>query len=239
MTRNAQTIWINPDEEYLRLPFVISFPRTGTHWLNTMLELYFEKNRVLPDYPGSITFVNKFDEDFMWYSTHDNDLSVEPKGDKKALYLYRDPVDVMYSLITAHLNSPDDDEKGWSAKQLLDRYTIRYRDHLEKWLLGTLTETTVTYEGLRKNPLEALSKVVSHFGHDVDTSRAEQVIKYVTKERVHERGIKVMPAYFNQNYLSNDYANKREKFRAKYSRYIYDRVISEPLKPWFTHLEEK
>lgn len=239
MTRTVDSIWKNPSESYLELPFVISYPRTGTHWLNTMLEQYFERNRVLPNYGGSITFVNKFDQDFMWYSSHDNDMTLEVKHELGTLYLYRDPVDVMYSLLTAHTLEPDHDETHLSVDELFQKYAGRYRRHLEKWLLSDKykARTVVTYEGLKTDPLATFKKVVEHFGGEWNEKKAQAIFAGTTKEKVHDRGKNVMPAYFGKQYLSKEYSDKRAKFREQHAERVYETVVTEELRPWFEHLK--
>ena len=56
----------NPDN-----PFIISFPRTGSHWLRMLMELYFDK----PMLTRKFFLLDR--EDYMAIHTHDDDLDVE------------------------------------------------------------------------------------------------------------------------------------------------------------------
>jgi len=234
MTRNSDTIWVNPDEKYLKMPFVISFPRTGTNWLNTMMEEYFQKNRVLPNYGGSITFVDKFNENFMWYFSHDKELNLSCSNPIGVIYLYRNPEDVLYSVVTAHLQSSDIDEKNMRSNDLMEKYIDEYKKHLEKWLLSkNKAKTVIRYENLQKKPIETFSKVVKHFGEEINVEKFSKIFEGMTKEKIHDRGSKVMPAYFGKIYLSQEYKNKKILFNKKYKEYIRNKIISNELKSWF------
>jgi hypothetical protein len=239
---SVNDVWKTPKKEFLELPYIISFPRTGTHWLNTMLELYFDRNRVIPNYAGTITFVNKLNHDFMWYSAHDENLILGPPENKLGtLYLYRDPVDTLHSLVQAHTAQPDHNEIGFTQEQLVEKWSDRYQKHLSKWLLQKEfnVRTAISYEELKKDTVAGLQKAVKHFheSHKFVLAKAKTVTDIVTKEKVHERGAGVMSAYFGQKYLTEDYKKERDVFRERYADKIYTAVITKDLEPWFVHIK--
>jgi hypothetical protein len=82
----------NPDS-----PFLVSFPRTGSHWLRLIMELYFGR--------PSLVRVFYYPErtDYLTLHTHDIDLDIERRN---VIYLYRDPVDTVYSQLNYYKESP-------------------------------------------------------------------------------------------------------------------------------------
>jgi hypothetical protein len=73
----------NPDFRYL-----ISFPRTGSHGLRMLMELYFEKPALVR------AFYFKQSTEFTCYHSHDIDLESDRRN---VLYLYRHPVATVFS----------------------------------------------------------------------------------------------------------------------------------------------
>ena len=70
---------------------MVSFPRTGSHWLRMLMELYFERPTLkLVFYYPEVT-------DYLAYHTHDLSLDMEHPT---VLYLYRNPVDTVYSQLS-------------------------------------------------------------------------------------------------------------------------------------------
>jgi len=68
--------------------FLVSFPRTGSHYLRMLMEVYFER--------PSLTRVFYFPEKKNYLTLHTHDLDLEVKH-PTVIYLYRDPVDTVYS----------------------------------------------------------------------------------------------------------------------------------------------
>ena len=74
-------------------PFLISFPRTGSHWLRMLMELYFEQPSLVR------VFYYKDNDNYLCYHHHDEDLKLVDK--KNVIYLYRDPVDHFIQILFA------------------------------------------------------------------------------------------------------------------------------------------
>ena len=49
-------------------PLFISYPRTGSHWINAVMELYFDRPRLRE---RRTTFMDKSRTDWMWFHDHD------------------------------------------------------------------------------------------------------------------------------------------------------------------------
>ena len=185
----------NPDNA-----FIVSFPRTGSHWLRMLMELYF-------DHP---TMTRKFflldRVDYMAFHTHDDDLTVERKN---VVYLWRDPVSTVYSQIVYKGEQPN-------AVASIERWADAYGKHLEKWLVKerfTTKKTIILYEDLVRDATWAMKIVSEHFGVPYDPDRAWRAASRVTKAEV-----KCRTTYDdNVMRLSVEHERGREIFRTHFS----------------------
>ena len=140
-------------------PRLISFPRTGSHWLRLLIEAYtfvpcavqsfFVKN---PKKCWGIHIHNRMIKD-----PHPSEGPVINLG--KVIYLYRNPVDVIWSNLVYDGKSPE------LADVEIERLIHEYKDHLERWL-GNPEDIKeicyITYEDLKENSIPTLKKVL-HF----------------------------------------------------------------------------
>ena len=122
---------IMEDPEFPRL---VSYPRTGSHWLRMMLELYFG----MPSYVQS--FFIKNPERCWGFHIH-NRLISDPHwsegkvdGLKNVIYLHRDPCDTIFSQMKYDDNIP----YGWEGQfvsgmdENVERLVVEYKQHLER-----------------------------------------------------------------------------------------------------------
>lgn len=201
-------------------PWLISFPRTGSHWLRLLMELYFEKPSL------TRTFYYHDVKDFTCYHQHDEDLSI--KNIKNVLYLYRNPMDTVYSQMNYYKENMDDEAriKYWSEL---------YGSHLSKWLFEekfTIKKTVLTYEGLKNNINREFKKICDHFEEPFISSKFDLVIAKVNKEE-----LKKKTKHDNQVVnLSHSYESQRENFGKNYGEYIMKCVSQQnkELKSLFT-----
>lgn len=156
-------------------PFLVSFPRTGSHWLRMMMELYFERPSLVRVffYPERI--------DYLTYHTHDIDLMVVDR--KNVIYLYREPVATIYSQLRYH-------EQSYTDRNQIEKWSELYGRHLDKWLHQeqfTTHKTVLRYEKLRSDIHREFSKLCDHFGETIDEDKLSQIVQQVDKQRVQER----------------------------------------------------
>lgn len=195
----------NPD-----FPFLVSFPRTGSHWLRMLMELYFEKPSLVR------IFYFRDCKDFTCYHTHDEDLKVE--GRKNVIYLYRDPIDTVYSQLSYYKEDVTDSGR-------VDAWSDLYARHLHKWLyLGTSTtrKTVLRYEGLKTDLPGEFRKIADHFGVVLDGRRLESVAEQVSKA-----ALKKKTGHDKQVVnLDPTYVDERQRFRANMGRRVRERVLA-------------
>ena len=191
--------------------YLVSFPRTGSHWLRMMCEQYAQRpTLVRAFYPHDNT-------DYLFMHIHDVDLDFSASN---VIYLYRDPVETVYSMLKYAQASGDDQVRLWSD---------RYASHLRKWLLQEdfpHRKAVVRYEDLPA----ALHVVVEFLHVDWDPSRFESVKAEVTRGHVSERTV------HDPQVVSSDpdYELQRSTFRQEYSDLVLEVVLSDDrLRPYF------
>ena len=156
----------NPDNTFL-----ISFPRTGSHWLRMLMELYFGRPSLVR------VFYYPERNDYLTLHTHDLELDVERPN---VIYLYREPVDTIFSQLRYHKEPLEDRER-------IAYWSDLYGHHLDKWLvreLFTTHKTVLTYEGMKRDLASEFAKVTRHFGEPLDEARLEEVANQVTRDEV-------------------------------------------------------
>ena len=219
-------------------PLMISYPRTGAHWINAVIELYFDRPR-LP--ARRATFLDPSRDDWGWFHDHDtiawDKLHLENNNDLGVLYLYRNPVPTIFSWIVYNFN------KGQSLRHLapekLETFVVavaqQYRDHLTKWLIDTENTTAIRYENFQDKPVGELFKVFNtHFkkqAHDFDEERAQACFDIVTPVELSKRRTewKTLSDFM----LTDEYKKDRSVFAEKYSDLINSIVITKDLKEFF------
>lgn len=191
-----------------RAPFLVSFPRTGSHWLRMMMELYF----------GRPTLVRAFYHldrtDYLLCHTHDLDLACE-RG--RVIYLYRDPIDTVFSQIMYEKQSPTD---AAAARE----WAGRYAEHLSKWLVDerfTREKLIVRYEDLRENLPAAFARIAGFFGQSLNGRTLEDAARCVTRDEVKRKT--THDAQVVQ--LKRDYEAQRQEFRETLGPTVRDVVF--------------
>lgn len=188
--------------------FLVSFPRTGSHWLRMIMELYFQR----PSLVRVFYFPEK--KDYICLHTHDVELDVERPD---VIYLYRDPVDTIFSQLNYYQESVNSTEriKYWSDL---------YGRHLDKWLHRenfTIHKTILTYEGLKTDIVSEFTKITNHFNERLDADLLLKAASKITKIEVKRKTV-------HDNHvvsLGNSYSIQRNEFRQKQGSLVWNTVM--------------
>ena len=180
-------------------PFLISFPRTGSHWLRMIVELYFERPLLVR------TFFYPNRDDYLFLHDHDMELATQRQN---VIYLYRDPVDTIFSLIMYHKEDIND-------RSRIAHWSKFYGQHLDKWLFReqfTTKKTVLSYECLHNSPVSEIKKLLDHFNMTLDKERLQSVI-----DRMSKKNVKKHTAH-DPRVISRvaNYDEQRKLFRMKY-----------------------
>jgi len=200
-------------EEFVANPdntFLVSFPRTGSHWLRMLMELYFEQPSLVR------LFYYPENRDFLTLHTHDLDLDVQRSH---VIYLYRDPVDTIFSQLYYHDETLND-------RNRVVYWSDLYGRHLDKWLHRerfTSRKTILTYEGMKEDLAAEFIKITEHFGREFDKGRLEQSAKLVSKETVRQKTRHDKKTV----QLDNSYEIQRQDFRESQGSFVWGILVND------------
>lgn len=102
---------------------------------------------------------------------------------KNLIYLYRNPIDTVYSYIAYK-------KKNNGDPQVVAEFASLYAAHLGKWLLkekASEKKTVVCYERLKSSLCDEFSKITAHFGEKTDVKRLEEASAMLDKNKVKEK----------------------------------------------------
>jgi len=219
------------------MTWLISYPRTGSHWLRMMLELYTGRCLL------HRTFFHPDGGEPLLMHEHDRtgDMKHDPK---KVLFLYRNPVDTVFSLANYWM-VPGIEQKESEAL----RYTEDYMIHLRKWLpVPEFVEsiTRIRYEELQRikdGDVEPFLRVLAHFDWNLAVEGGEQrvleVYRQVSKATVKNHTQEMEKSIFKNRVIApeEDYEERRRKFHEAYADAIWAHVAKEPdIAKWFEEL---
>lgn len=190
-------------------PFLVSFPRTGSHWLRMIMEQYFERPML------TLSFFSHQKKDFLLLHTHDMELDIVREN---VIYLYRDPVDTIFSQLMYY-------KEDFESIERIGHWSEIYGRHLAKWLHEedfTRKKTVLSYERLRSDPEAEFRKVAEHFGAGFDREKLKRAMEGSSKEKLKEK-----TAHDRQVVnLKKDYDVKRSDFRAAHADRVWEALLS-------------
>lgn len=190
-------------------PFLVSFPRTGSHWLRMIMEQYFERPML------TLSFFNHEKKDYLLLHTHDMELDIVREN---VIYLYRDPVDTIFSQLMYY-------KEDFDSVERINHWADIYGRHLAKWLHDedfTRKKTVLSYECLRSDPEAEFRKVAQHFGVDLDSEKLKRAIAGSSKEKLKEKTSHDLQVVN----LKKDYDVKRAAFRAAHTDKVWEALLS-------------
>lgn len=217
-----------------KYPLVVSYPRSGAHWISSVSEMYFNRPRLRKGSPSFLPDKKKR-RDWMWIHDHDADLKIIRNLHKKKplankiLFLYRNPVDVIYS----HLNAIS---KNYNTYGYLFGKKFKNRDYafseeavmdeLSRWITyhreyfkerEGIQITYISYEAF-KNP-------------KTRNSEFKKICDFFEKPFSKERFEKIFEKYGNLDLDEHKKTNK-ELYSAEKKRFIkeWGKIILEATK---------
>ena len=202
------------------IPQLVSYPRTGSHWIRLVLEQYLDK------YCLPTTFFDCDKPDYWGYHLHDRIVGEGVEGITsdfdKVIYLYRNPVDTIFSQLMY-------DEKEYNDVPYIEEIMDEYYDHLERWLLDNddiKDIIFVKYEEIKSDPVGVFSKILTFLGYKVNKKRIAEICKKTTIKSREKTGFS--DSIINKDHFNGKYAIKKKQFEKRYKKYI----LSEFLPVW-------
>jgi len=204
------------------LPVFISFPRSGSNWINSAMEVYFNRPRLR----RGITFLGNeaANKPAMWFHDHDYWSNLQLKHNN-ILYLYRNPDDVIFSSLKSEYRGEINDKNINEQIELL-------RNNLSKYLVHNRAKVIVKYEGIKAD-LAEFQKFVLWLEPEaqIDMGKIESANKLVNKKDVVARSAD--KRFFGPTLLADAYENERKAFKKQYGSRILSGVITPELKEFF------
>jgi hypothetical protein len=202
------------------MPVLISYPRSGSNYFNCLAELYFDRPRLrgaiisLLEAPGRT--------DFMWFHDHDRFSKLKLTHENIA-YLYREPEDVIYSLLAS--------EHPEITIDLVNEEIKWLGLHYDKYLLSDMPK--IKYERFADDLPGEFAKFAQFLLNtdDVNIERLRDLNQKVTKQAIIKKAQD--KRYFNDNMLTKAYNLKKDEFKVKYKKHIRDSLITPSLQTYF------
>lgn len=216
-----KTAW----EEYPNLPILVSYPRSGVHWIQAMMEVYFDRPRG-PRQNGGITWrPQREDEEFMWIHTHDRGQLVPT--DRKCLFLLRDPIACIYSFLAVEGNRADE--------STIARECHEFSRLFQKWVINDNAEDVIRYEDIVRDPLQGIADISRHHSARFDKERAAHAVELCTKKAIIDKGSKqpkALAKFHSPSLLDKHYDDSRDVFRIHWLDYIKRFILTPETTPW-------
>ncbi|MFX0090970.1 MAG: sulfotransferase domain-containing protein [Candidatus Hodarchaeota archaeon] len=225
------TYWIN------KLPLFISFPRTGSEWLNCAMELYFNRPRLRKN---RVTLMPANRTDWMWFHDHDMELKIVHK---KVMYLYRDPVQTIYSLIAYNLKNEVQSFFPLTINNIREisedtivAYGKCYRDNLIKWILSEKkAKTIISYERMKKSPEIEFQKVCQFFNLPFDKKTMSISFNNIQREQLIKLSDKRKGGGLRKDMLAKQYEVDRKWFIQNWGNVVKQIVVTKKLDLFFNY----
>ena len=174
------------DKKFTRL---VSYPRTGSHWLRVLLEKY----------TGDTCFVRGFydksPKNFWGFHVHNREINkFEPSEGvvdnlEKVIYLYREPCDTIFSLLKYEKII----KEAWKGKvdDMIEEKTIQYaheyQKHLERWKINNSDVgqmLLINYNDLKNNPEETFKKIVLFLNYEWNGKKFNTTYNETNKQSI-------------------------------------------------------
>ena len=219
LTNLAIKLGVNKDN--IEMPRLISYPRTGSHWFRIMMELYLE----CPSLVQSFFTINPnkvwgFHIHNRWINNPDK-FEGQIKNLEKAIYLYRDPVDTIYSQIRYHKDTID-------SVEIVNKYVQEYSDHLEFYLNNKPNIKNIhflRYEDLKLNPVSSFLSCIEFLGGKIDEDKFLKIYSFCDKSLTKKLTPHDPQALDAREILdTNNVKNQKQIFVQKFSKLIKEKI---------------
>lgn len=200
------------------MQYVVSYPRSGSHWLNLAMELYFGVQRRIDISGHRLHLVEEGTP--LWTHTH----CVRADG-KDVIYLHRDPVDAIHGHMALVMQNTYQGSIGRMQRWVFDGMieTFAKTNNATHCKHLNAAHTVIAFDDLKEHPDRVAWKICSHFHVDCDAGRFADCLSRITVGRL---AMQSMAAERGRNFkpfmLSDAYRESREQFRAEWQDRIYE-----------------
>ena len=216
----------------MSFPRLVSYPRTGSHWLRIMLEVHLG----MPSYVQS--FFDPSPTQCWGFHIH-NRLIEEPHhtegpvvGLKNVIYLYRDPIDTIFSQLRYEkkLSPSWNGEENERLSQDVKKISQEYHAHLKRWLFNNDDVDnfmSLTYEDLKGDPVGKLMAISTFLGAGGTVDTASEAVRKCDKSLTKKLTPHDNNALNDQSLNRPDqYTDQKQLFTARYGNKIVEKFKS-------------
>ena len=195
---------MNTDKTLMQL---VSYPRTGSHWTRMILEEYLGKYCLPTSFYGC--------NEHWGFHLHDRVVGAGDEGItsgfEKVIYLYRNPVDVVYSLLMY---------EGWGFERRKE-IVEEYKTHLQRWTVDNSDIESIIYikyEDIKTTPILSFKKIIKFLGEEFDEERLTKIYNKSTMKNlaksIADKNV------IHKNHFVGTYDAERELFKNKFGNEI-------------------
>lgn len=200
------------------IPYLVGFPRSGNHYVSVCLEKYTDNQSPISNYRGlagrSLTVYRIHAGEFR--GTHDLNMDARFRN---VIFLYRNPVDTLYSYCRYMNILPDEEHIGQEADFWVN--------HTMKWMF---TETysrrkvILCYERLLADFCCEFGRLLDFFGIGKDEERMRQIRQSTTKEEIKALVDRKDDKVIN---VTKEYGMAKKEFVETFGPIIMERIPSQ------------
>ena len=173
---------------------------------------------ILEQYLGKYCLPTSFyDSDEYWgFHLHDREVGNGDEGItsdfKRVIYLYRNPVDVVYSQLIY---------EGWEferRREIVEEYKI----HLQRWRIDNNDIDKimfVKYEDIKTNPISAFFNIIEFLDEEWNEDKLIKIYNDSTLENLNKK-IKYDDSVINNNHFTGSYESERLEFTETFGQEI-------------------
>lgn len=202
-----------------KVPVMVSYPRCGSNWLQAVMELYFNRHRAGKG-PNNPSWVDKIenDDEPMWTATHDQSEQMNFDTDQPVLYLWRDPVDVLFSLFRL-----PNSLKFTNARQI-EEQAKKYGMHYKKWTERANEKEVLIlrYEDVLENPHREMERISLFFEKPFDLERSKMAFETVGDKKTTNSKNGWNDKFINKQSHTEEYAKARNNFKNEWGKRIVE-----------------
>jgi len=190
------------------MKYLVSYGRSGSHYFNG----------IMLDYLGDLSHwgvLNQKDKRTKTY-THSHDIDTTTKF-KDCVYLYRNPVHVVYSAYHADFDTylKDYEFNGEYNMNYMRREIDKIRRHYDFYLNNS--KCIIKFDDLISEDISVWERVFDNFEIELDYEKMKKCIGDNTKPKLQ---IKINSKYINPKLDNDNYKQGRIDFESKFSDLI-------------------
>lgn len=187
------------------MKYLVSYGRSGSHYFNS----------IMFDYMGDLSWWGKNNNvEKIYHHTHDINTTEKIKD---CVYLYRNPIHVVYSAYHADFDSYSKDYKfnGVYDMNYLNKEIDKVRKHYDFYMNNA--KTIIKFDDLISEDMTVWEKVFDNFEVDLDYDKMKKCIEDNTKSKLQK---KIDNKYINSKQDSGEYKKGRIDFENRFGDMI-------------------